>query len=98
MDKIEYKDKTDASESKESKVKKLIKAFENVKEKGDASNTVDDKGDRNAFDVLLENSKSNWGDLKSNTPRQKRLKRIGNQTSLHGKSGSIRDWLKKEQN
>ena len=68
-------------------------------DKGDNSMKVDDKEVKNAFKLMLDKSKSNWGVMSPNSPCKKDIKRIGkNQPNSHGKSGSIRDWLRREQN
>ena len=59
---------------------------------------VDDKEVKNAFKIMLDRSKTNWGVISPHTPRKKSLKRIGkSQPNSNGKSGSIQDWLRREQ-
>ena len=98
-DKMESKDKINSNKSNVSRVKNLIKVFEeNIIDGRDTSMKVDDKEVKNAFKIMLDRSKTNWGVISPHTPRKKSLKRIGkSQPNSNGKSGSIQDWLRREQ-
>ena len=45
----------------------------------------------------MAKSKSNWGEITADSPRQKRLKRMQDKTSKSpGRSDFIKKWIRKE--
>ena len=88
-------------EHKNDKIDKMIDAFEeNVEvKKVDQDNTDDMDRKKDAFKYLMMKSKQSWGEGTTNSPRKRKVKRVGNKLhSSQVNSNGIMSWLKKEEN
>ena len=76
---------------------KIIQAFESNVNVATPVKVDNEDIVKNAFKEMMAMSRTNWGDITSHSPKQKRLKRIQDKTSKSpGRSASIEKWIRKE--